>query len=164
MTGLGRRNLLITVVVVLLIFGALQMVRLFSYRPPSHLIAESSLNENTKIGRIGSGYFEFEIADTPQERRQGLSGKSSLGDTKAMLFVFDKPGKECIWMKDMRFNLDILWFDAQKKLIYEKRNVAPSTYPEQFCPDKEATYVVEMTANVADKNHIKLGDKLEIAL
>lgn len=164
MTGLARRNLIIAIVIALLLFGAVKMVDLLSYQPPRDLVATSSLNDKTQIGRIGSGYFDFELADEPSERITGLSGRSQLADTKAMLFIFDKPAKECIWMKDMKFNLDILWFDENKKLIYEKRDVAPSTYPDRFCPDSDAKYVVEVTAGVAEKNHIKIGDKLDIKL
>ena len=116
------------------------------------------------IGRIGEGYFNFDIADSPAERSQGLSGWEMLKNTEAMLFVFDTPGEHCFWMKDMKFSIDILWFDTGKKLIYEKRGVSPATYPESFCSSKPAKYVVEVTAGVSADNQIKLGDKLDIEL
>ncbi len=126
-------------------------------------IAQESA-EKTTVGRIGDGYFNFEVADSPFERQQGLSGRQPLPLSDALLFVFDEPGKHCIWMKDMQFNIDILWFDNQKRLVYEKRYISPDTFPQSFCPDDDTLYVVEMTAGAADNNQIKLGDKLEIAL
>jgi uncharacterized membrane protein (UPF0127 family) len=64
----------------------------------------------------------------------------------------------------MKFSIDILWFDENKNLVYEKRNVSPETYPESFCPDLPTKYVAEVTAGVAEKNQIKLGDHLDIEL
>lgn len=161
-TGLGRRNLLIGIVLVTLIFGAAYLAKALTSRPPADLLVAGSMDENIEIGRIGSGFFSFEIADTSAERTKGLSGRTTLSDTKALLFVFDTPGKECIWMKDMKFSIDILWFDSNKKLVHEKRNVSPDTFPEKFCPPVDTKYIVETAAGVAEKNHLKIGDKLEI--
>jgi uncharacterized membrane protein (UPF0127 family) len=114
------------------------------------------------IGRIGEGYFNFEVADTQEEKTKGLSGRDQLPDTDAMLFTFVAEGRNCFWMKDMKFAIDMLWFNADKKLVYEKRNATPESYPESFCPDVPAKYVVEVTSGVAEKNQIKLGDYLQI--
>ncbi len=117
-----------------------------------------------KIGRIGEGYFNFEIADDARERTQGLSGRDSLADTEALLFVFETTDNHCFWMKDMKFNIDILWFDENKKLVYEKRDVSPASYPKNFCPNMPTKYVAEVTAGVAEKNQIQHGSVLDIEL
>ncbi|MBA3758466.1 DUF192 domain-containing protein [Candidatus Saccharibacteria bacterium] len=140
------------------------VVRTVSERPTIEQQVATQLGNEKIIGRIGSGYFNFELANSPTERNQGLSGRQPLKSTEGMIFAFDEPGQSCFWMKDMKFNLDILWFDENKKLIYEKHDVSPDTYPESFCSDIPAKYVVEVTAGVATKNQIKLGDKLDIEL
>lgn len=119
---------------------------------------------NTIIGQIGMGYFNFEVVDTFAARAQGLSGRDSLPATDAMLFVFDRAATQCIWMKDMKFPIDILWVDDADTVAYMMKQVDPSTYPKSFCPDIAAKYVVEMTAGTADKNQIRLGDRLQVAL
>lgn len=119
---------------------------------------------STKIGRIGEGYFNFEIADNTLERTKGLSGRDGLPETDALLFVFENNDNHCIWMKDMKFSIDILWFDENKKLIYEKRNISPDTYPENFCSDSPSKYVVEVASGVGQKNQITLGSELYIEL
>lgn len=125
-----------------------------------------STNVNTKIvlGRIGEGYFNFEVADNIAKRSQGLSGREQLSPTDAMLFVFETEDKQCFWMKDMKFSLDILWFDVNKKLVYEQRNVSPDTYPQSFCSDVPTQYVVEVTAGTADKNQVTIGQILDVEL
>lgn len=156
-------QLLVLGVIFFMLLGGFYVVSLLN-KAPSFESRAASLLDGKKIGQIGSGHFNFEIAKNPIERAQGLSGRESLPATDALLFVFDSPGKHCIWMKDMKFNIDILWFDINKKLIYEKRDVSPDTYPKNFCPDTLAKYVVELTAGAAAKNQIKIGDSLDIEL
>lgn len=148
--------------VIVMMAGGAWILYSLSQTPSIESSTSKLLNDQKKTGRIGGAYFNFEIADSPSERVRGLSGKEKLAASDAMLFIFDKPARECIWMKDMKFNIDILWFDEAQKLITIKRNAAPSSYPEYFCPDKPAKYVVEVTAGVTDKNQLKLGDKLEL--
>ena len=58
-----------------------------------------------------------EIVDTPKKRQQGLSGRDDLAENKGMLFVYTEPETIGIWMKDMKFPIDILWFNAEKEVI-----------------------------------------------
>jgi uncharacterized membrane protein (UPF0127 family) len=47
---------------------------------------------------------EVEIADTAEERQQGLMGRTELPLDAGMLFVFEQPGRG-FWMKDTRLAL-----------------------------------------------------------
>ena len=50
----------------------------------------------------------LEVRDDEIGRVQGLSGRSSLSESSAMLFVFDiESDRYCFWMKDMKFDIDI---------------------------------------------------------
>ncbi len=146
---------------------AFMLVGLFAFaRPASNPEPSAQITDQTQIGRIGEGYFNFEIASTLESRIRGLSGRPSLPETDALLFVFDEPSvNHCIVMRDMNFNIDILWFDENRTLVHEVKNAPPDTPPEEvYCPDKPAQYVVEIAAGVADKNRIKLGDTFEAQL
>ena len=164
MTESVRKNVPVVLIIVFIVAVGIYVVRAISQRPSVEKQITKQLGQEKLIGRIGSGYFNFEVADSPSERNQGLSGRQPLKSTEAMIFAFEEPGQSCFWMKDMKFNLDILWFDETKKLIYEKRDVSPTTYPESFCSDTPAKYVVEVTAGVAAKNQIKIGDVLDVEL
>ena len=157
------RQLLIIVISLFVLAGGFFVIRNLGQAPPVENKA-AEIMSGKKIGRIGEGYFNFEIADTPAERTLGLSGREPLPDTDALLFVFDAADKHCFWMKDMKFNIDILWFDENRRLVYEKHDVPPSTYPESFCPDIPAKYVVEVAAGVAAKNQLSTGSILDIEL
>ncbi len=95
---------------------------------------------------IGETQFEYELADTPEARQQGLSGRDSLESGSAMLFNFGKNDKHCIWMKDMRFAIDIIWLDDEQRIVHTEENVTQDTYPDQFCSETDSYYVIEVNA------------------
>ncbi|HEY4528324.1 MAG TPA: DUF192 domain-containing protein [Candidatus Paceibacterota bacterium] len=88
----------------------------------------------------------IEVADTDVERIQGLSGRETLPLGTGMLFVFENPGIHGIWMKDMKFPIDIIWLDKDMSVISKELNVSPDTYPQVFYPSREAYYVLEVKA------------------
>ncbi len=101
--------------------------------------------------------FRAEVVDTPQAVEKGLSGRQSLAPDAAMLFVFDEAKTWCFWMKDMEFSLDILWLDDSKTIVAVESDLAPETYPQDYCPPKPALYVVEVRAGTADQLGLKPG-------
>lgn len=102
------------------------------------------------------------IADEAHEREQGLSYYKSMEPDSGMLFVFENPGKHQIWMKDMYFDLDILWLDRNRKVVHIKENATPDSYPEVFTPSQEASFVLEVPAGWVEWNNIQLGQKLKL--
>lgn len=71
--------------------------------------------------------FNVLVSDTDSKVVKGLSGRKSLGQDEAMLFVFQSPGIYKFWMKDMNFPLDIIWLDKDRKVIHIEHNLSPST-------------------------------------
>ena len=104
--------------------------------------------------------FSVDVANTDASRQLGLSGRSRLDQSKGMVFVFDQPKNACFWMKDMKFDIDILWFDEDRKLVNIKKEATPVSYPESYCSGQPAKYVLEILAGSVDRYEFKLGDKL----
>jgi len=109
---------------------------------------------------IGEHTFIAEVADTESLREQGLGGRAGLPKGRVMLFVFDTPDSWGIWMKDMRFALDIVWARSDGTIINIERNVLPESYPHVYYPRESAAYVVEFPAGEAEG--IAEGDKLVV--
>ena len=105
-------------------------------------------------------YFNVDVASKEASRQQGLSGRSGLDQSQGMLFIFDEPSTNtCFWMKDMQFEIDILWFDENLKLVHIKHAASPASYPaESFCPPAPSKYVIEVAAGNAERLNLKLGD------
>jgi uncharacterized membrane protein (UPF0127 family) len=106
--------------------------------------------------------YRVAIADTPQLRAQGLSGTANLGKDHGMLFSFQTPETACFWVKDMRYDLDILWFDANNKLTKIETDLSPSTYPNSYCPPAPVTHVLELNAGTVQALHVSLGDTITL--
>ena len=57
------------------------------------------------------------LADTAEERSQGLSGKEDLGGYDGMLFEFPSDTQGGFWMKDTLIPLTIAFFDADGRVV-----------------------------------------------
>lgn len=121
-------------------------------------------DNNLLEAKIGTKEYLLMVADNQTTREKGLSGTSSLKQNLGMLFIFDKSStdKSCIWMKDMTYDIDILWFNDEMKLVDLKTNVLAGSYPEVYCPKVPAKYVVELNSGQAGESGIMLGQELSI--
>jgi uncharacterized membrane protein (UPF0127 family) len=117
----------------------------------------SSINKHQSMVSIGGQVVYARLATNEPTRQKGLSGTAKLGDNEGMLFVFDTSGRWGIWMKDMKYNIDIIWMDSNKKIVYISQDVAPDTYPKVFLPDKDAQYVLELPAGFTAKHNVNVG-------
>lgn len=120
--------------------------------------------EKDKYVKIGEVVLKTDTAETREEREQGLSGRTELKEDESLLFIFDYSGIYSFWMKDMNFPIDMIWIGENGEIVYIKKNAEPSSYPEAFTPTGNAKYVLETVSGFADKNNIKVGDKVEFDL
>ena len=111
---------------------------------------------------MGSTTYTMDIADTPAEQEQGLSGRPPLAPDTGMIFIFDKPDNYGFWMKDMNFPLDIIWISSDLHIIHIEKNLTPQTYPTVYYPNVPTQYVLEISAGQTDQNNIKIGDLVKI--
>jgi uncharacterized membrane protein (UPF0127 family) len=126
------------------------------------IVKGTTVRQRTTQVELNGHNFTTVIADTIATRAHGLSDTTSLAADHGMLFVFNPSEPACFWMKDMHYNLDILWFDDQQKLIYEQQNLSLLTYPNSYCPPASAKYVLEVNAGTAQQLQAKLGDQLHV--
>jgi len=104
------------------------------------------------------------VSDSDRFREEGLSGRSGLKPGEAMLFIFDTPDFLGFWMKDMRFSIDMLWLDADKRVVSSEKDVSPATYPQIFYPTTLAQYVVELPAGTLASLGVRSGDVVSISV
>lgn len=100
------------------------------------------------------------VAETVPERIQGLSNTPYLPDNVVKLFVFGTAGAHSIWMKDMRYPLDILWAKQDGEIVHIEENVSPDTFPQSFSSPIPAWYVIEANAGFVAEHGIVLGDTM----
>ncbi len=106
--------------------------------------------------KIADQVFSVDIVRTPEARTRGLSGRKMLNPNTGMLFIFDYPSLYSIWMKAMRFPIDILWIDQFASLVHIERRVSPASYPKTFQSTKSALYVLEIPAGASQSFRVDM--------
>ncbi|MES2088068.1 MAG: DUF192 domain-containing protein [Patescibacteria group bacterium] len=125
----------------------------------SELAGEGDVKNSVELD-IGHSHLTVMIADIPALQIKGLGGRDFLADDQGMLFIFKDLAYPSIWMKDMHFPIDILWFNDEKKVVSVEKNVATSTYPKIYTPKLPARYVLETNAGFFEKNNLKIGSEI----
>lgn len=104
--------------------------------------------------------FNVEIADDDRERTRGLMFRDSMDQDRGMLFIHDDQQRLAYWMKNTRIALDILYFDNERRLVSQQRDVPPCSLGNR-CPPypsgAPALYVLELNAGQAAKLRLKDG-------
>lgn len=112
--------------------------------------------------RVGHTPVTVTVARTLAEQERGLSGTATLPASAGKLFIFDNPGPQGIWMKDMNYPIDILWFGPTGRLVHLEEGVATDTYPTVFSAPVPAQFVLEVNAGFTQQHRLQLGDQLMV--
>lgn len=126
-----------------------------------------NINKFIKLSKvfINGKEIKVEIADDFYEIKQGLSDRGNLSENQGMLFVFGDKNERVFWMKNMNFPLDVIWIDDDKIVQIDKNCEPGGENPEkQYYSKTLVNYVLEVNGGFADKNNIKIGDKVIIEL
>ncbi|MFW6155262.1 MAG: DUF192 domain-containing protein [Planctomycetota bacterium] len=113
---------------------------------------------------INGHTFTVELADTPERRRLGLSGRPSLAADRAMLFVFPESRVRSFYMRECYFPIDVAFLDADRTILNLTTmavEVAPSRPSRLYRSDAPARYVVEAVGGTWDRIGAAPGMKVE---
>jgi uncharacterized membrane protein (UPF0127 family) len=110
-----------------------------------------------KTTRLSAGMhlIEAEVAANDPERQQGLMYREKMGNNAGMVFVFDQPVKQCMWMKNTLLPLSVAFLDEQGKVI-NIEDMQPKTL-ESHCSARPARYALEMNLGWFRQKNIKPG-------
>jgi uncharacterized membrane protein (UPF0127 family) len=111
---------------------------------------------------LGSEIFRLEVANNDAERIRGLSDRNTIAQNAGMLLDFERLGDWTIWMKDMHFNIDILWLDEAGKIVFIKTDASPSSYPEVFRAPKPSRYVIELPTGTVERLALKINNIINL--
>lgn len=105
--------------------------------------------------------FEVEVVNTPASVTLGLSGREAIGHD-GMLFVLPQRRQATFWMKDMLFDLDIVWIDGSEVVHLTPDvpapapNVSLNSLPK-YASQVPVTHVLELPAGKAREMGITVG-------
>lgn len=161
-----RFQVLIPIGIAAVIVGVAGIVSL-----PSEITIDANSNFLMGTVQLDDKLLQVYIADTDPRRMRGLmfETESFLADDRGMLFVFDEPGNRSMWMKNMQFHLDIIWFSENGNVVSIKKNVPPCITPVEVMSCKSvgvsadnAKYVLELTSGYVDEHSITEDSQLEL--
>src|ERR1044072_2358762 len=121
--------------------------------------AASDENMTSTIVRIDDMNITALVALTSPEQSTGLAIKNTLAENEGMLFVFDTPSKYSFWMKDMKFPIDIIWLDSNKKIVHVEDSLEPCLFLlpcPSYSPTVDSKYVLEVVSNFTNKHDINI--------
>jgi uncharacterized membrane protein (UPF0127 family) len=105
--------------------------------------------------------FTLEIAATDRQRQLGYMFREQIPAHEGMLFLFDATERHSIWMKNCRVSLDIIWLDAEFRVV-DIAAGAPPCPADGACPSmqpmRESRYVLEVAGGRANEEKLKAGD------
>lgn len=99
-----------------------------------------------------------EVARTPEQRAVGLMHRETLGANDGMLFVFERPGLQCFWMKDTLLPLSIAFLDDDGRIV-NLADMAPRSL-ESHCSVRPVRLALEMNRGWFAKRGIGVGSRL----
>ena len=161
-----RLQVLIPISIAAIIVGVAGIVSL-----PSEITIDANSNFLMGTVQLDDKILQVYIADTDPRRMRGLmfETESFLADDKGMLFVFDEPGNRSMWMKNMQFHLDIIWFNENGNVVSIEKNVPPCITPVEVMSCKSVgvsadntKYVLELISGYVDQHSITEDSHLKI--
>jgi uncharacterized membrane protein (UPF0127 family) len=108
--------------------------------------------------------FFAELAVTPDEQSRGYMGRSHIDPEEGLLFIYKRPGIRTFWMKNCLVPLDIIWLDADSRVVHIEHETPPCRRDPcpSFGPSVPTYNVLEVAGGVAREEALQPGDRLEV--
>ena len=104
-----------------------------------------------------------EVAQTDEQRQQGLMFRESLADDSGMVFMFFEEHSGGFWMKNTRIPLSIAFFD-ENGIILEILDMDPCTEDPCEIYDPGVSYygALEVNQGMFDEWGVEKGDHITL--
>lgn len=143
---------------VIIIVSLLMIWFVFGYLSDSEDFSEETIIVTNSEGEEVE--LSVKIAETEEERREGLMDHDSLCDNCGMLFVFEEDEDTGFYMKDTQIPLSIA-FISENGTIMDIQQMEPET-TETHKPDQPYRYALEVNQGFFEENQVNAGDLVSI--
>jgi len=110
--------------------------------------------------KLSAGMYQIDaqVALTSQQQQIGLMNRKEMPQAEGMLFVFDRAGTQCFWMKNTLLPLTAA-FVADDGRIVNLADMQPQTL-DSHCSEEPVRFVLEMNQGWFAKKNIRKGARL----
>jgi hypothetical protein len=123
---------------------------------------------NTLVMLPDGSTVHVELAQTQAEQEYGLMGRTHLPAGRGMLFVHTEMKDHAYWMYHCRIGLDIIWMDAEHRIVEMSPDTPPCRGASSTCPSygghEPSQYVLELPVGSIRKHGLKVGERIEFRL
>lgn len=111
------------------------------------------------VTATGVRALDVEIAATPEKQALGLMYRTSLPDTKGMLFTHGEPRELSMWMRNTYIPLDMVFIRADGTIHRIEARTEPLS-ERIISSNGPVTAVLEIAGGAAERMGLKPGDKV----
>ena len=129
---------------------------------------DSSVEDATlqRVKLPGEKVVRCEVMPRPEDMARGMMFRDSMAPGHGMLFLHAQPGNYKYWMYQVKIPLDIIWMNAEHRIVEMSLNTPPCpSKSARECPNyggnQTAQVVLELAGGEAAKQGLKVGDVLE---
>ena len=110
--------------------------------------------------RLNAGIHNInaEVAATPEQREIGLMFRTSMPAGDGMLFVFERPSKQCFWMRNTLIPLSVAFLGDDGSVV-NIEDMKPRTL-DSHCSTQPVRFVLEMNEGWFAKRGIRAGSRV----
>ena len=112
-----------------------------------------------RIG-LGDQVLTVWVAETPDQRSEGLQAVPPIVDGEGMLFVWDTPGDRVFEIKDVSYPVDVVFVDEFGTVV-DVDTIGPGG-EEAASSGQDILWVVEVPGDWAEHNGVAEGARLAI--
>lgn len=144
----------------LLIFSSLFFDTRTQAAEPSHLLRD--FDRMGLVIKTSTGpcvFINTYVATNEASRAQGLMYIENLGEFEGMLFIYGRPAKISMWMKNTLIALDMLFVRENQTIARIVTDTVPLS-TEIIFSREPVTTVLELNAGSAQRWGIQVGDRI----
>lgn len=123
---------------------------------------------NTLVMLPDGSTVHVELALTEAEQEYGLMGRTRLPQGRGMLFVHKEMKKHPYWMYHCKIALDIVWMDADHRIVEMSPDTPPCLGKWRTCANygghEPSQYVLELPAGSIAKHHLAVGETIDFSV
>jgi|SRR5450755_4074009 uncharacterized membrane protein (UPF0127 family) len=99
-----------------------------------------------------------------QDMIKGMMFRDEMKPGHGMLFFHPKVANVTYWMYQVKIPLDIIWLDADRKVVEMMENVPPCTTAAKQCPQyggkEPSLYGLELAGGTAKNYGVRVGESV----
>lgn len=126
--------------------------------------ADADVLETRTVTLPNGTRIRAEVKIRPFDMQRGMMFRDALPQGEGMLFIHAEPGNYPYWMYNVRIPLDIIWLDANRRIVEISADTPPCQTRASECPTyggkARSQYVLEIGGGEAARYGLKVGDTL----